>query len=267
MDRYIIIGIILLMMLLLVIHTNGSKMNIMEKFEDRKELPNLQSCPADLNKYTTDTSVNCCDGEVNGSRCNGTPKCTLSSASSNLPRCIDYLAEYIDGMSKRHCMTTMKNYYEPKNPGKGIKGVCTSSRVGNNYTTQDDSTAPKCTVYRSPELNEGNSDSCYNQKLMENMIVPSGAQKHLWLVGKDRMLFYATYQDELKMLACFDKTKLYDYLDKVQSGWRSDRNLVNWIDKNILLCEKEKARLEARAKDPFYKSPVPPGLANATQRR
>lgn len=260
MDRYIIIGIILLMLLLLVIHANGSNMNIMEKFEDKPQLPNLQSCPADLTQYTTDISINCCDGDVAGSRCNGTPKCTLSNSSGNLPRCIDYLAEYINDQSKKHCTASLKNYYEPKNPGKGMKGICTSSRVSNNYTSQDDITAPKCVVYRSPELNESSSDSCYNQKLMENMIVPSGAQKHLWRPSKDVVLFYATYQDELKMMSCYDRKTLYDYLDKMVPSWRSNKYYVRYIEDSILYCEKEKARLDARAKDPFYKSPVPPGL-------
>ena len=267
MDRYIIIGIILLMMLILIVHVNGRNTNIMEKFQDKQLLPNLQSCPADLNQYTTDTSINCCDGEVAGSRCNGTPKCTLSSThTGNLPRCIDYLKEYIDGMAKKHCTASLKNYYEPKKPGKGVKGVCTASRVSNNYTAQVNETAPTCVVYRSPELTESSSDSCYNQKLMENMIVPSGAQKHLFRPTKDTVLFFATYQDELKMMACYDRKTLYDYLDKMAPSWRSNKQYVDYIDKYILSCEKEKARLDARAKDPFYKSPVPPALVNTMRR-
>ena len=83
MDRYIILGIIVFMILLLIVHaTNGS---VTEKFADT-EIPNLSACPASLKKYNTDKAVNCCKGTIIGNKCDGEPKCTLSNTSNYLPR-------------------------------------------------------------------------------------------------------------------------------------------------------------------------------------
>ena len=253
MDRYIILGIIVLMILLLIVHaTNGS---ITEKFADT-EVPNLQACPASLNKYTTEKAINCCKGTVIGSKCDGEPKCTLSNASNDLVRCIDWYADYLKGMATKHCPKTLPTYFE----NKAGQGICTSSTLNRDLKEPLVSTAPQCEVYKTIYENERKSQSCYNLRRLDAMAAPKGAFKSIQIydkTGKNPVVLYATYMDELKSMSCYERNSLYEYLDAVfGSNWRSNAPFQQYIKVNLKFCDEEKKRLDARAANPLYRSPL-----------
>ncbi len=255
MDRYIILGIIIFLILLLIVHvTNGSNA-VTEKFADT-EIPNLQACPASLNKYTTDKAINCCKGTVIGGKCDGEPKCTLSNASNELPRCIDWYAAYLKEMGQKHCPKTLSNYFENKNN----QGICTSSALTRDLKAPLVTTAPQCEVYKTIHENERQPRSCYNLRRLDAMAAPKGAFKSIQTYdksGKNPVILYATYMDELKSMACYERNSLYEYFDAVfGSNWRSNAPFQQYIKVNLKFCDDEKKRLDTRASNPLYKSPL-----------
>lgn len=262
MDRYLIFGIVIIMMILLLLHMSGSYFDTTEKFADT-EIPNLQACPASLTQYTTDKSINCCDGTANsGNKCDGTPKCTLSNSSNALPRCIDWYRDYLSKMSNKYCPPSMKQFYEASNEGRKdnkVIGLCTASALSRDMKKPLDDTAAKCEVYKTPSENERMPQSCYNLRRLEKMITPPDSKKQVVsMFGTNYpVVLFATYFDELKNMNCADRGSFHEFVDATfGSNWRSDAGLQQLIKQNFVFCDDEKKRIEARRNDPFYKSPL-----------
>ncbi len=261
MDRYIIVGIIILMLILLLFH--WYKPDFREKFADAPILPNLQSCPADLKSFTTDKAVNCCEGTITGGICEGKAMCTLSNESGDLPRCIDWYKEYIDRMSQKHCMKSLPNFFEGLNlDKKTIIGRCTSSQLNNSLTQKRDTSAKECAIFKDNLLNEQTINSCYNERRLEKMTVPTPDAKRTisaFVPGliDNMFLLSASYQDDFEPKTCVDRQSLYDCLDKLFKGWQNwpffGEAQKQWEEK-AFFCDTAKKRIEDKQKNPFYKS-------------
>ncbi len=261
MDKYIIVGLIIVMLLLLLLH--WYKPDMKEKFADAPTLPNLQSCPADLNKFTTDKAINCCDGTITGGVCDGKVMCTLSNESGEVPRCIDWYKEYIDRMSRKHCMTTLPNFYEGVGLDKKTKiGFCTSSPLTNDLMRKQTEQAKQCIIYKDNLKNEGTIDSCYNERRLEKMIVPTSDAKRSitpFIPGLINNMFIlsASYQDDFEPKTCVDRDSMFDCLDKLIQGWQNipffGEAKKQWEEK-AFFCDTAKKRIEDKQKNPFYKS-------------
>jgi hypothetical protein len=253
MDKYIIFGLLIVMALLLIIHLYR-KDNINEKFAN-PELPNLQSCPASLNKYTSDVSINCCEGPVVQGKCQGEPVCTLSEKTDKLPRCIDWYRQYLDRMSKRHCPITIKNFYEDESLQK--IGFCTESRLDDKLRKPLISIAQKCNVHQSNEKNIRDPDSCLVRKMMAKMVTPDfWATREVTTSGINMpVILISNYMDEAQSKTCYDRPTVDRHLDVALPGWRSNDNYKPFY-RSLPFCDTAKRRLDARKEDPNYRSPI-----------
>lgn len=257
MERYIIIGLIIIMFTLLLIHLYKGQGQSTEGMTDTSLLPNLQACPAGLNRYTTDAAINCCDGDVSGNSCSGTPKCTLSGSDSRLPRCIDYYMEYLNKMTQRHCPSATRFFEgkgEPRRPGSAL-GYCTSASLTRDFGARlnpSETPAMQCVVFKSPSDNESNPNSCYNKKLLEKIIVPTtDSKRHAASWGQKYPVFFlATYFDEMKSMSCVDRSSFINAVTTYNPNWRQNKDWRNWVDVQLTYCDTEKKRMDAKKGQP-----------------
>lgn len=256
MERYLIIGLIIIMFILLLIHLYKPAAEGMTD-ATTASLPNLQSCPAGLNRYTTDISINCCDGDVTGNNCSGAAKCTLSGSDSRLPRCIDYYMEYLDKLTKRNCPTNSRFFEglkEPRRPD-GITGYCTTASLTRDFSARlNPSETPEmqCIVFKSPSENESNPNSCYNKKLLEKIVVPTADSKRLaasW-GSKYPVFFGANYFDDMKSMSCLDRDTFINAITNLKPDWRQVPDWKQWVDNWITYCDTEKKRMDAKKDQP-----------------
>jgi hypothetical protein len=254
MDKYIIFGLLIVMALLLIIHLYR-KDNINEKFAN-PELPNLQSCPASLNKYTSDVSINCCDGEVVQGKCQGEPVCTLSEKTDKLPRCIDWYKQYLDRMSKRHCPSYLKNFYEDDKLQK--VGFCTNSPLNDKLRAPLNNDADKCNIHKTNTDNLKDPNSCLVKKMLDKMMVPTpmSTKSAILVLPNAPVVLQANYFDEMQSKTCMDRPTADAALDMVMPGWRNNTEFQQQFYKKLQFCDVAKRRLDARKEDPNYRSPL-----------
>lgn len=261
MDKYIIFGLLIVMALLLIIHLYR-KDNINEKFAN-PELPNLQSCPASLNKYTSDVSINCCEGPVVQGKCQGEPVCTLSEKTDKLPRCIDWYRQYLDRMVKRHCPSHLGAFYEDSS-GK-YNGFCTWSPLNDKLNAPIRPTAQKCNVHKSNEKNIRDPNSCLVLKMRAKMLVPSGGSSDVTTSGTNMpVILISNYMDEAQSKTCYDRPSADRYLDASFPGWRSNNDFKK-LYKTLQFCDTAKRRIDSRREDPNYRSPIADFNVNESQ--
>jgi len=256
MERYLIIGLIIFMFILLLIHLYKPATEGMADAATAS-LPNLQSCPAGLNSYTTDIAINCCDGDVTGNKCSGTAKCTLSGSDSRLPRCIDYYMEYLDKMTKRNCPANSRFFEGLKEPRRagGTTGYCTTASLTRDFSARlNPSETPEmqCIVHKSQSENESDPNSCYNKKLLANIIAPTTDSKRFaysW-GSKYPVFFGANYFDDMKSLSCLDRDTFINAITAYNPGWKQNPEWRKWIDNWITYCDTEKGRMATKKGQP-----------------
>ncbi len=251
MDKYIIFGLLIVMALLLIIHLNRNN-NVSEKFAN-PAAPNLQACPASLNKYTSDVSINCCDGDIVQGKCQGEPVCTLSEKTEKLPRCIDWYRNYLRKMSIRHCPSDLKQFFEDAD--RRQVGFCTSSPLNSKLTQPIRTMAPKCNVHKSNDKNLRDPNSCLVKKRMEKMLVPTPMSTKgatvFW--PNTPVILQANYIDELQSKNCLDRPTADAALDIIVPAWRNNSEFKTLIYNKLIFCDTVKKQLEERAQDPNYK--------------
>jgi hypothetical protein len=254
MDKYIIFGLLIVMALLLIIHLYRND-NINEKFAN-PELPNLESCPASLSKYTTDVSINCCDGNIVNGKCTGRPVCTLSEKTAKLPRCIEWYQQYLKRMAKRHCPSDLVNFYEDN---KLVKiGFCTDSPLKATLRAPLNDNANMCNVHKSNEQNLKDPNSCLVKKMLEKMVVPTplSTKTAILVLPNAPVVLQANYMDEMQSKNCMDRPTSDAALDIVMPGWRNNSAFRAQFYNKMEFCDTIKRRLDARREDPNYSNPL-----------
>lgn len=222
MIRMYMVGAILVALLLLIV----SQMYL-RPFAARhtaaEGLTNMIACPGGLKEYTTNSAVNCCEGEVLGGKCQGTPKCTLSAKSDGLPQCADYYRTHISDMSRRYCPRSMPRYYEIEG-----RGYCTSAQLKSDGSGPLDAAGAKfCNVLATPEQRYNSPKSCLNVRRLDEMkITTSGGERITKnIVEQTRgkpVLLLATITNGLQTRNCYDRASTEQYLDATNPQWRSD---------------------------------------------
>lgn len=255
MDKYIIVGLIILMIVLLIIHSN--QRIVTEKFIDQ-QLPNIEACPADLNRYTTDRGVNCCDGPIENGQCNGTPRCTLSNNVPGLIRCIEYITSEDDLKSMKYCPKGTQ-YFNDRSVAqdKNIVGFCTASKLSPDRRRRLPPLDNMCTIYKDQTTNEGKMNSCWIRKKMQTILKPvKDAKVHADESGFLPVIFRVEYIDELQTKNCLDRENMESILDKIYPAWRGDAEFKKAIYDKWEFCDLIREKMEARAKNPDYVNPV-----------
>jgi hypothetical protein len=224
-DKVLFIGLPLALLVVFLMHWTSIKMYGMpDKTEAFADVPNLNSCPDDLTRYTDGKAINCCEGEVKGGRCSGLPRCSLSG-TGNLPRCADYLRATGLDKATRFCPKSMPNYYSADG-----KGRCTNSAIKSDGSGPVEKNNKYCEIYKTPEENTNYPRSCYNQRRLDEFkvtITQKPVRKEVQSQGKNMPAFlYAIWQDGLKMKFCADRSSFETYLDVAMSGWRSGNNAL-----------------------------------------
>lgn len=223
MIRMYMVGAILVALLLLIV----SQMYLRPSAPVSAEgLTNLVSCPAGLKEYTTNNAVNCCEGEVLGGKCQGTPKCTLSAKSDGLPQCADYYRAHISAMSRRYCPRSMPHYYEIDG-----RGYCTSAQLKSDGSGPLDAAGAKfCDILATPEERLSNPKSCLNVRRLDEMKVTTSegesVTKNIMNIQGQKIgapiILYAIIAKDLQARLCYDRNSLEINYDYVEPQWRSD---------------------------------------------
>ncbi len=230
MDWVLYVGLPLALLVLFIMHRLAYLRDQKETFTN--PLPNLSACPSGLNRYVTSDSINCCEGEVTGGRCEGQPRCTLSGGGP-LPRCVDYIKDWQGSEGKKMCPPSLKNYYE-------IDGAafCTAGAVRTDGRGPVEPSAGFCRVLKTVEERMADPESCFNKKRLEEMkiTVTKGPVQKMIVPGKPSYLM-AAYGEGLNRKICYDRPSMEQYLDVMKPTWRSspDDSLAKQLA-NITYC-------------------------------
>ena len=217
MDWVLYVGLPLALLVLFIMHSIAYRRDQHETFAN--PLPNLSACPSGLSRYVTNDSINCCEGEVVGGRCEGQPRCTLSGGGG-LPRCVDYIKGRQGTAGKKMCPPSLKNYYE-------IDGAafCTDGAVRTDGRGPVESSAKYCKILKTPEERMADPESCFNKKRLEEMkitVTKGPVEKIIRTYGKRLPSFLiANYGEGLDQKICLDRPSLEQFLDKYKPTWRS----------------------------------------------
>lgn len=152
--------IVTVLVVLLMIHYQTKRV---EPFADDFH---LQACPSGYNTlfYDVNDVASCCDGEVKYSKCLGQRQCKLGEGPENCARLI--LKDY-KTMGDQKCPRGW-NYYEDS--VTNMKG-CTKGALNDKLSGPrviDPVRFPTCTIYSKPSDNQNKTDSCVNQKIMDD---------------------------------------------------------------------------------------------------
>lgn len=233
-----IIAAIIVALLLLIVSLYLTRAKATEPTAEG--LTNLLACPAGLKEYSTNDAVNCCEGEVLGGKCQGTPKCTLSAKSGTLPHCSAYYETYMAERARRNCPASMPRYYEIDG-----RGYCTSAQLKNDGSGPLDTTGAKfCKVLATPEERYSDPESCLNVRRLDEMKVTTSGQekvtKNIIVQTKGKpALLVATIIKGLTANNCTDKQSGEIYLDATYPQWRSDpywQKIIADAEKNGKFC-------------------------------
>lgn len=246
------------MILLLIIHSSKGE-ELKEKFEDQ-QLPNIESCPAELNRYTTDRGINCCEGPIENGQCKGVPRCTLSNNVPGLIRCVEYISSENERYTKKYCPKGTRFFNRSIVKDVPVIGECTKSRLSADLTRLVAPIDPNpCIIYKDQTTNEKRINSCWVRKKMNTILKPTKDSKvHVDSVfnGALPVIFRVEYIDELQTKNCLDRENMESILDILYAPWRGNTSFRTNIYNKFQFCDTIKEKLDARARDPNYVNPV-----------
>ena len=154
---------ITILLIIIYFRTTHVPSNTVEQFDEQFY---LQSCPSGYKTfYNSDGDIICCDGEIIANKCLGDNQCTLNGkATSDMPKCIDYIIKEHERKGKSQCPSSMSTYFEDRSTNK--KG-CTNGLLNSTLTAPKMASQPKCTIYSTIDENSNTKDSCFNQKELD----------------------------------------------------------------------------------------------------
>jgi hypothetical protein len=182
--------------------------------------------------------MQCCNGEVIANRCIGDLQCTLGKGTPDIPNCVEAILEEYKIKGKEFCPASMPSYFEDRSAGKKgcIKGRWNQTLSGPAATSQE-----KCMIYDNPNDNENKSNSCFNQKhLEEYKCFGDNCKKSFSApVPNKPLLLMIRFTDKSgNPRTAYSRQSMIRYKDAVQPDWR---NKGYNISKNIEIAEVAKA--------------------------
>lgn len=230
MIRMYMVGAILVALLLLIVSQMYLK-PAAAAATTAEGLTNLVACPAGLKEYTTNNAVNCCEGEVLGGKCQGTPKCTLSAKSDGLPQCADYYRKHVSEKAARYCPRSMPRYYEIDG-----RAYCTSAQLKSDGSGPLDTTGAKfCDVLATPEERLSSAKSCLNVRRLDEMKVTTSGdervtQKIIENTEGNPVVLSAIIRNGFQSRTCIDRNSWEQFVDVIKPQWRSDPKMQKIIE-------------------------------------
>ena len=199
---------------------------------------NISMCPGQSKAFVGKNGDNlCCDGNPNGTDCEGKTICTLSSVNSKEnPSCFVYLRDLYEKKGRSQCPRTIPNYYEDDNG----RGFCTVANLNSQLNGPSERNAEKCTVG-----GKGMSDptSCEVQVALDKMPCPSrGCSKSAILPQKNKpVVFQAHFRDSGNITrSCYDTNSVVNFWrSTLGDEWSSKTSHIN-PDRNIMFCSVAK---------------------------
>jgi hypothetical protein len=126
----------------------------------------ITSCPKDTYSYINESGFTlCCNGTVEGSKCNGVEACSLSGTFGSLPSCSLYYGSYLAKKGETRCPPSMPNYYESADGS--VKG-CTAGNRTPAGTAPASAADAQCKLYNKKFDDMYKIDSCTNIRMLEN---------------------------------------------------------------------------------------------------
>ncbi len=217
-ERQLLAALLILIVVFLVVRRNTK-----DRSEGFADPPNLTACPSNLKKFSSEQGIDCCDGEVVGGKCVGTPACTLSEKSGDLPRCSSYQTIKLASDGMNYCPSSLPNYFT-----KDGEGYCTASPINLKKDGPVNPAADMCTVILSSlERRLADPNSCANKKQLEELVIDiTGATNTKFAIKapplKRTMIFGATYNEDGVLKQCFDATSIQRMMDADDIHWRSN---------------------------------------------
>jgi hypothetical protein len=146
----IIIGIILVIVLLLLLrlYTIRVREGYVSGGLGAADIRTIRFCPGKSVFYTNQKGDDiCCDGVVNGSRCEGKKVCTFGEGRNGLPNCSEIQSEYMSTVATRYCPVSMPYYYEVHDGTTATKGCNSKGYKKGTYEPADGSAY--CIIYKT----------------------------------------------------------------------------------------------------------------------
>ncbi len=166
LELVVLIALIIIILIVLIYRDNYNNNKALEGFSEQNSLDNyyLSSCPIGFNSYyDTNGNIICCNGEVVANRCISDMKCSLTSAN-NSDSCVSVILEQYKEKAQQVCpLVSMPNYFE-----KGDKKGCTNGSLNSSMDGPVNDSQSKCTIYSDFNENRNSTDSCLNQRRLDN---------------------------------------------------------------------------------------------------
>jgi hypothetical protein len=220
---YGLLGLVAICIVTVVLQSYTSAGNAFETFVGSAAPgPSINFCPMGYTQYLNKSGDSaCCDGKVSGTLCLGTPRCGFTTRSG-LPLCGQMLKNMYASASKTQCPPSMPNYFQD---AKGLNAGCTSGPLNDTMTGPNPTGGQStCKIYASQEDNLANTDSCYNQRLLEQTpCFGNDCQKSLSMqstAGMGLVTVEFTGVDGHRH-QCYTSGTYTAFLDKTQPNWRS----------------------------------------------
>lgn len=210
---------------------------VKEKFEG-SIIQNISMCPGQSKAFVGKNGDNlCCDGNPNGTDCEGKVICTLSSVNSKEnPSCFVYLKDLYEKKGRTLCPRRIPNYYEDDNG----RGFCTISRLNSQLNGPSERNAEKCTVGGKGMVDP---TSCEVQIALDKMTCPSrGCKKTVFSPQKNKpLVFQAHFTDSGNITrSCYDTNSVVNFWrSTLGDDWSSKTSYIN-PDRNIMFCSVAK---------------------------
>ena len=245
MDLYMIIFEVLVFAAAIVVvylYWNSSSTDIVqepvkEKFQGSM-IQNISMCPAQSKAFVGKNGDNlCCDGNPNGTDCEGKTICTLSSVNSKEnPSCFVYLRDLYEKKGRTQCPRTMPNYYEDDNG----KGFCTVANLNSQLNGPSERNAEKCTVGGKGMVDP---TSCEVRVALDKMPCPSrNCKKTAFSPQRNKpVVFQAHFTDSGNITrSCYDTNSVVNFWrSTLGDEWSSKTSYIN-PDRNIMFCSVAK---------------------------
>ena len=161
---YLLLLLIVIVITAIVLQSLASKQT--EGFKDiLTALPVLKTCPHKMKSFVDNVSNNtyCCDSAVNGNQCQGRKVCVMTPGATDSASCAQYLLDYTNKMSKKHCFDSMDKYYEDDSQVPTISGC--AAQVNEGFSAPTPGSA-SCRIYPTQKDNQYKFDSCENKQMV-----------------------------------------------------------------------------------------------------
>ena len=237
MLELVVLLIIIVALILIINNTyHGYSTKPVETFENFY----LSACPSGYkSSYNSDGDILCCDGEIIANKCMSDRRCILNGkGTTDLPNCVTAIKKEYAEKSKTYCPSSMSSYFEDR--GTNTRG-CTSGQLNNTMTAPRDLKQPKCKIYSQLDENRNSKDSCYNQKMLDNVpCFGNNCKKEIVQPIKNGpILIQIGFTDSMGMhRIAYTKKSMENFLDVSNPNWR---NQGIDLSKNINVAEVAKA--------------------------